>query len=100
MKRNKPLLAVTLLSCLTASSASWSAGHPPVAPARPVTDTYFGTPVVDNYRYMENLKDPEVQAWMKAQDDFTRRALAAIPGRDALAKRVEALMGGVLRRTD
>jgi prolyl oligopeptidase len=100
MKRNKPLLAVTLLSCLTASSACWSAGHPPVAPVRPVTDTYFGTPVVDNYRYMENLKDPDVQAWMKAQDDFTRRALAAIPGRDALAKRVEALMGGDLRRTD
>jgi prolyl oligopeptidase len=100
MKRNQPLLAVTLLSCLAASSASWSAEHPPVAPVRPVTDVYFGTPVVDNYRYMENLKDPEVQAWMKAQDDYTRRELAAIPGRAALAQRVESLMGGDLRRTD
>lgn len=100
MKRNKPLLAVTVLSCLTASSASWSADLPPVAPVHPVTNTYYGTPVVDNYRYMENLKDPEVQAWMKAQDDYTRRTLAAIPGRAALAQRVESLMGGDQRRTD
>lgn len=100
MKRNKSLWVVTLLSCLTASSAAWCADTPPVAPVRPVTDTYFGTPFVDNYRYMENLKDPEVQSWMKAQDDYTRRVLAAIPGRDALAARIETLMGGDLRRTD
>lgn len=100
MQRNKSLWVVTLLSCLTASSAAWSADTPPVAPVRPVTDTYFGTPFVDNYRYMENLKDPEVQSWMKAQDDYTRRALAAIPGRDALAARIETLMGGDLRRSD
>jgi len=101
MKRNKSLWVVTLLlSCLTASSAAWSADTPPVAPVRPVTDTYFGTPFVDNYRYMENLKDPEVQSWMKAQDDYTRRVLAAIPGRDALAARIETLMGGDLRRMD
>lgn len=100
MKRNQPLLAVTLLSSLMASSAVWSSDRPPVAPVRPVTDTYYGTSVVDDYRYMENLKDPQVQAWMKAQDDYTRRKLSAIPGRDALAKRVETLMGGDLRRSD
>ncbi|MGG1943415.1 prolyl oligopeptidase family serine peptidase [Trinickia sp. NRRL B-1857] len=99
MKQNNPLLAVTLLSCLTASSASWSADLPPVAPVRPVTNVYFGTPFVDPYRYMENLKDPEVQDWMKAQNDYTRRALAAIPAREGLAQRVETLMGGDLRRT-
>lgn len=100
MKRNKSLLVVTLLSCLSAASTAWSADAPPVAPVRPVTDTYFGTPFVDNYRYMENLKAPEVQSWMKAQDDYTRRVLASIPGRDALAARIETLMGGDLRRTD
>lgn len=30
---------------------------PPVAPVRPVTEVYFGTKVVDRYRYMENLRD-------------------------------------------
>ncbi|WP_116140372.1 prolyl oligopeptidase family serine peptidase [Trinickia diaoshuihuensis] len=98
MKQNNPLLAVTLLSCLTASSASWSADLPPVAPVRPVQNVYFGTPVVDNYRYMENLQDPEVQSWMKGQNDYTRRVLAGIPAREALAQRVETLMGGDLRR--
>jgi prolyl oligopeptidase len=54
---------------------------PPVAPVRPVTDEYFGIKVVDPYRYMENLDDPMVQAWLKGQADYTRSRLDAIPGR-------------------
>jgi len=63
----------------------------PVAPVHPVTDTYFGTKVVDPYRWMENLKSPEVQAWMKGQNDYTRDYLSHLPGRDDLIKRVESL---------
>jgi prolyl oligopeptidase len=69
----------------------------PVAPVRPVTDTYFGTPVVDPYRWMENLKSPEVQGWMKAQNDYTRDYLSHLPGRDALIKRVESLDNAAIR---
>ena len=61
---------------------------PPVAPLRPVTGDYFGTKVADPYRYMENMKDPEVQAWMKAQNDYTRAALGSIPGRAHLLARI------------
>ena len=43
----------------------------PIAPIAPVTDNYFGTDVVDNYRYMENFDDPVVQKWVKAQADYT-----------------------------
>ncbi len=57
---------------------------PPVAPVRPVTDDYYGTKIVDNYRYMENLKDPEVQEWFKNQNDYTRATLASIPGREKI----------------
>ncbi|HEY6292439.1 MAG TPA: prolyl oligopeptidase family serine peptidase [Terriglobia bacterium] len=64
---------------------------PPVAPVRPVTDDYFGTKVTDPYRYMENLDDPEVQAWMKAQNDYTRAVLARIPGRQQLMTRIREL---------
>lgn len=64
---------------------------PPVAPVRPVTDEYFGTNVVDPYRYMENLKDPAVEAWFKGQNDYTRAVLARIPGRDALLARIKKL---------
>jgi len=63
----------------------------PVAPVRPVTEDYFGSKVVDPYRYMENLNDPEVQAWFKGQDDFTRSVLARIPGRERLLYRIKEL---------
>jgi len=61
---------------------------PPPAPVRPVTEDYFGTKVVDPYRYMEDLKNPEVEAWFKAQNDYTRAVLASIPGRDSLLARI------------
>ena len=56
---------------------------------RPVIDTYFGKTVSDPYRYFEDLKDPDVAAWMKAQADYARRTLDRIPGRDALLKEVQ-----------
>src|SRR3984885_3350957 len=98
MREIKSLLAVTLAALFAASSVAYSADGPPVAPVRPVIDTYFGTPVVDNYRYMENLKDPEVQSWMKAQADYTGKVLDEIPGRAALAQRIAGLMGKDLLR--
>jgi len=61
---------------------------PPAAPVRPVTDDYYGRKITDPYRYMENLKDPEVQAWFRAQNDYTRATLARIPGRAALLARI------------
>ena len=64
---------------------------PPVAPVRPIIDDYFGTKSVDNYRYMENLKDPEVQEWFENQNDFTRATLASIPGREKLLGRIREL---------
>ena len=79
------LAALSFAPALTAQNA------PPVAPVRPVTDTYFGVPVTDPYRYMENLSDPDVAAWFKGQDTYTRGVLAKIPGRDALVARIREL---------
>jgi prolyl oligopeptidase len=67
----------------------------PIAAVRPVTDDYFGTKVVDPYRYMENLKDPEVQAWFAGQNDYTRAVLASIPGRAQLLARIRELSQSV-----
>jgi prolyl oligopeptidase len=83
------LLGLTLT--IAAAAAVAQTAPPPAAPVRPVTDDYFSTKVVDNYRYMENLKDPEVQKWMKAQADYTRATLDALPGYAALLKRVAEL---------
>ncbi|PYQ13148.1 MAG: S9 family peptidase [Acidobacteria bacterium] len=64
---------------------------PPVAPIREVVDNYFGTEVTDPYRYMENLEDPEVQAWLKAQNDYSHSILGRIPGHAQLLARVKEL---------
>ncbi len=64
---------------------------PPVAPVRAVTDDYHGTKVVDPYRYMEDLKDPEVQSWFKGQNDYTRAVLAGLSGRAQLLMRIREL---------
>jgi prolyl oligopeptidase len=58
---------------------------PPVAPVRPVTDTYFGHKVVDHYRWLEDEKSPEVKAWMHGQADYTRAVLDGLPGRKEFA---------------
>jgi prolyl oligopeptidase len=65
----------------------------PQAPVHAVTETIQGVSVSDPYRWLEDLKDPKVQAWFKGQNDYTRALLARLPGRAALAKRVDALSG-------
>ncbi len=64
---------------------------PPPTPVRTVVDDYNGTKVADPYRYMENLGDPEVAAWFKAQNDYTRGTLDRIPGREKLLERIQML---------
>jgi prolyl oligopeptidase len=56
-----------------------------------VTDTYFGRTYRDSYRWLENLKDPDAQAWFKTQADLTDGILDKIPGRDALVQEWTAL---------
>ncbi len=63
-----------------ACSISAVAQSRPAAPAvRNVTDTYFGVTVQDPYRYFENLKDPEVAAWMKGEAAYTKSVLRTFP---------------------
>lgn len=55
---------------------------PPVAPVRPVTDNYFGTTVVDPYRWMETGAD-ELLAYMKAENAVTVQALQPFAAQNA-----------------
>jgi prolyl oligopeptidase len=98
-KRFRGALLTVAAACAGLAAVSAPALEPPpAAPIRPVTDTYYGTDVVDNYRYMENLDDPQVQAWMKAQADYTRATLDRLPGREALLQRIHALNNADLGR--
>ncbi|HZE68436.1 MAG TPA: prolyl oligopeptidase family serine peptidase [Pyrinomonadaceae bacterium] len=82
---NLGLLALALAHPVSAQDG------PPKAAVHEVTDTYFGTKIVDPYRWMEDAKSPETAAWMKAQADYTRAYLDRLPIRALLLKRFEDL---------
>src|SRR5260370_17855819 len=81
-----------------ADSNKADSSAPPVAAVRAVTDEYFGVKVADPYRYMEDLTNPEVTAWFKGQNDYTRGVLGRIPGRAALLARIKTLDEGAPAR--
>jgi len=59
-----------MLSMTTALAAAAAFDAPPT-PARPVVDTVHGVKLTDPYRWLENGRDPEVEAWTKHQHDAT-----------------------------
>jgi prolyl oligopeptidase len=63
----------------------------PVTRAEAVVDTLHGVEVADPYRWLEDERSPEVQAWMKAQDAFTREYLSGSTVREALKRRFAEL---------
>src|SRR5579862_5450707 len=85
-------LVASLSFACTANAAV--PARPPVAPERPVTDTYFGTSVVDPYRWMENRTAPDFIRYMIAQGKYARHVMDGIPGREKLQERVAALSSG------
>ena len=81
-------------------AGSLDAGPPgPVMPAfgYPATrrdnfsEVLHGVEVADPYRWLEDVKSPDVQAWMKNEDDFARARLAPLAGRDKLVQRFKEL---------
>ncbi len=67
----------------------------PIAPIESVTDNYFGTDVVDNYRYMEDFTDRTVQQWVKVQADYTIETLSQLPDRKDFFDRMMELDASV-----
>ncbi len=55
------------------------------------TDDYFGETVADPYRWMEDLDSKEVAEFVAAENAISMPYLAAIPARDRVAKRIDAL---------
>lgn len=63
----------------------------PVAPVKLVSETLHGVTVQDPYRYFENIKTPEVQAWLRAQGDSARATLDRIALHDQIDQRISEL---------
>ncbi len=70
----------------------------PVTAPKNVPATFFGTTVDDPYRHLENVKDPEVAAWMKAHANHAKSTLEGLAGYDAMRKRVAELDNAVEAR--
>ncbi|MGC2162685.1 MAG: prolyl oligopeptidase family serine peptidase [Silvibacterium sp.] len=51
---------------------------PPMATVKPVTDDYFGTKVVDNYRWLEDAKSPQTRAWINEENAYTQKYLSQV----------------------
>ncbi len=91
MKPSTTSLARAALGLTLAAVLATALAAPPAAPVRDTAETISGVTVHDPYRYFENVKDPEVQAWLKAQGEYARKSLDAIPGREAMLKRITEL---------
>lgn len=81
MKKIILLLALSL-------SATVLAQAPVLAPSIPVTDTYHGIAVVDEYRNLEDLENPGVVSWMKSQTDYSETTLKSITKRNEFLERM------------
>ena len=79
------------LACAAATAAPQPLKYPE-APKKPIADTYYGTKVVDDYRWLENGKDPAVRDWSLKQLAVTRGYLDALPQRPVLKERLAELL--------
>jgi prolyl oligopeptidase len=64
---------------------------PPSAAKKPVQDTYFGTTVSEDYRWLEDWSDPEVKTWVEGQNAYSRNALDHMPQRSEILERIQSL---------
>jgi prolyl oligopeptidase len=64
---------------------------PPQAQTIPVKDDYFGTTVVDNYRWLEDANSPETKAFIDLQNAYTELYLKQARIRPQIADDLDAL---------
>jgi prolyl oligopeptidase len=92
----KKLILLSLTGCLLASCPS-NPQKETIAVNYPHTqkvdsvNTYFGTEVKDPYRWLEDDRSEETEAWVEKQNKTTFGYLEKIPFRDALKERLEQL---------
>ncbi|TMM59093.1 S9 family peptidase [Maribacter algarum] len=86
-----PLLAIFLVACQTQTKKEPIVVNYPTTAQADSVDTYFGTEVKDPFRWLEDDRSPETEAWVKTQNKTTFGYLENIPFRDDLKKRLEKI---------
>lgn len=85
-------LTILLIATLMYSCANKPAVEYPETRMDTVADNYFDEKVADPYRWLEDDRSAETEAWVKAQNAVTYGYLDQIPFRPALKNRLTALM--------
>ncbi len=85
------LAALTIASCETTPKKEKIVVNYPITAKVDTVDTYFDTPINDPFRWLEDDRSPETEAWVKEQNKVTYGYLDNIPFRADLKKRLEKL---------
>jgi len=75
----------------TATATAKPMAHPRTE-KRSVQDAYHGVSVRDDYRWLEDWKDPEVKKWSGEQNAHARSILDALPHVPAIRGRLDAIL--------
>lgn len=93
-------IGFALLCAFSAVTASGQAIHgrggitlpaPPEVKRVPVTDDYFGTKIVDDYRWLENASSSETTAFIDAENAYTNRYMEQARIRPQIRDDLDAL---------
>lgn len=82
----------TMLTLFWGSVALAETPRPPMTEKRQVSDTFHGTTVAEDYRWLEDSSNPQVQQWSDAQNAYARAILDQLPNRETIAARVREIM--------
>jgi prolyl oligopeptidase len=85
----KSLISFTMVSLLACQPKGFE--YPDTRKDNTV-DNYFGTLVPDPYRWLEDDRSAETEAWVKAQNRVTFAYLEKIPYRERIRERLTSLM--------
>lgn len=90
-----PLTIITLAVNSAAQSIHGRDGitlpAPPPVQSSPVTDDYFGTKIVDDYRWLEDARSEETRSFINAENAYTDRYLKQAHIRSQVVDDLESL---------
>jgi prolyl oligopeptidase len=81
---------LALLACISFAASAQTA---PLTIKKPVTDTYHGVSVTENYRWLEDSTSADVKAWIKTQNEYSSKVIGKLPMRNALLSEYKRLYG-------
>ena len=86
-------VGLALVVSLAAASVSAAPLVYPDSPRKPVEDSFHGTTVSEDYRWLEQSDSKEVVAWIAAQNTLTRQVIDALPQRKPIKQELLEMVG-------